>query len=84
MTNGSIDYTLGQIQSKLESESEILIRLENKVDVLSANTNKTVTDLCTEIGTLKGKASLWGGVTSFIVSAIMGIAGWFLFHISKG
>ncbi len=85
MTNESLEYRLGRIDANLKNNDtahreikEILFGLDNKFD----STNKIINGLCTDIGNLKGKASLWGGITSFIVSAIMGIIGWFVVHLS--
>jgi len=86
MTNGTIDFSLGQIEAKLDlneaAHKEIkdtLSQIFTKLD----STNTTITNICGDIGTLKGKASLWGGIIGFVVSAIMGVASWFMVHSTK-
>jgi hypothetical protein len=88
MVNGSIDFVLGQIQAKLEDNDiahndikGLLFNLHTKLDTLNTSTNKTITDLCSDVEGLKVRASVWGGTVGFIVSAIMGIVGWFVVHI---
>ncbi len=85
MGNESLEYRLGRIDAQLENNDtahreikEILFGLDDKFD----STNKIINGLCTDIGNLKGKASLWGAITASIVSAIMGIVGWFVLHLS--
>lgn len=88
MPNGNIDYILGQIQAKLEQNDitheemrGILSNLDRKLDAFYGSTNKTITGLCADVGGLNGKASVWGGFVAFIVSAIMGVIGWFVVHL---
>lgn len=86
MSNGTVDFILGQIEAKLDLNEvahkeikETLSQVFAKADL----TNKTIQDMCGEIGALKAKASVWGGVVGFIVSAVMGLASWLALHFQK-
>lgn len=83
MANETLDYQLGRIDESLKqndrAHGEILIIL-NKI---SCDLDTFKTKSSNDMSVIKGKASTWGAVTGFIVSAIMTVAGWLFLHINK-
>jgi hypothetical protein len=76
MTNESLEYRLGCIDTKLAqndiAHQEILVVLNKISGDLDTFKMKSIED----VSTIKGKASVWGAMAGFLASIIIAIIGW--------
>lgn len=76
MTNGSLDFTLGQIMAQLENNDaaheEIKTLLKEVAAAQTICNNKVLT--------LETKAKVWGGMAGIIMGAIISAIGWVIKH----
>ena len=82
MSNESLDYKIGRIDESLKQNDKahgamltVLNKISSDLDVFKM---KSIED----VALIRGKASVWGAIMGFIVSAVITLAGW-TFSIHK-
>lgn len=78
MTNGSIDYLLGQISAQLKANEDDHNEIKNTLKDIQHKLDTT----CLDLESLKTKARIWGAITGavagFVGHLIMVFMQWFL------
>lgn len=80
MTSESLDYKLGRIEEKLEQNDRVHGEILSVLNKISCDFDVFKDKSIEDVAFIKGKASIWGAVSGFIVSAVLTVAGWLFLH----
>lgn len=82
MPNESLEYRLGCIDTKLEQNDDAHKTMLTVLNKISCDLDVFKMKSIEDVALIRGKASVWGAIMGFIVSAVITLAGW-TFSIHK-